>query len=263
MPVLQDYSRINEWVVYLKITKLTFFEPKVNKQLSGVRREKCNTNHADFLKRVIYQDRSRRKTDLMTNYIERIIEGDKELVVELSFKRVGQFFDPDDQSPVKSRDLSGVAQNAMVTAIIDRELKKPLHYIIRFPASQVTEEIKSDLPEAVKTYFIYRCEGARRNLRVLIKKIKYGLIFGLSFSAVLLAIGIYLYNITTDPVLADIIIGAIVIFCWVALWDPIDIFLHQYLIQKGTISICTKRVINSSIRVEKADVQPDGMPSRD
>ncbi len=200
-------------------------------------------------------------TEYMINYIERLKEADDKLVVELGFKRVDQFFDPDDPSPVKSRDLSNDALIAMITAIIDREPKKPVNYIIRFPALQVTEELESDLPGAVRTYFTYRCEGARRKLRVQLKRIKYGLIYGLSLSAVLLAIGIYLYRITTDPVLADIIIGAIVIFCWVALWDPIDIFLHQYLFQKKTIAICTKRIINSTIRVEKAGVLPDGMPA--
>ena len=93
------------------------------------------------------------------------------------------------------------------------------------------------------------------------KRMKYGLIYGLSISAVLIIILVYLYSQITDQVLADIVIGAIVIFCWVALWDPIDIFLHQYLFQKKTIAICTKRIINSTIRVEKAGVQPDGMPS--
>jgi hypothetical protein len=195
--------------------------------------------------------------------MERLKESDDELVVELSFKRVNQFFDQDDPSPVKNRDLTSDALIAMITAIIDREPKKPVRYTIRFPAHQVTDELVSDLPEAVQTYFTYRCEGARRNLRVLLKRIKYGLIYGLSLSAVLLAIGIYLYRITTDPVLADIIIGAIVIFCWVALWDPIDIFLHQYLFQKKTIAICTKRIINSTISVEKAEVLPDGMPAPD
>ena len=197
----------------------------------------------------------------MTNYIERIREGDDQLVIELSFKRVDQFFDQDDPSPVKNRDLTDDALFAMITAIIDREPKKPLQYVIRFPASQVTEEIESDLPEAVRTYFTYRCEGARRGLRVLMKRIKYGLIYGLSISAVLIIILIYLCSKIDDLVLKDIIIGAIVIFCWVALWDPIDIFLHQYLFQKKTIAISTKRIINSTIRVEKAGVQPDGMPA--
>ncbi|MEI6293399.1 MAG: hypothetical protein WCP36_06930 [Methanomicrobiales archaeon] len=199
----------------------------------------------------------------MSNYIERLKEADDQLVVELSFKRVDQFFDPDDPSPIKSRDLSDNALFAMITAIIDREPKKPVNYIIRFPASQVTDDIESGLPEAVKTYFIYRCEGAKRSLRVLLKRMKYGLIYGLSISAVLIAILVYLYSRITDQVLADIVLGAIVIFCWVALWDPIDIFLHQYLFQKKTIAICTKRIINSTIRVEKANVQPDGMPSPD
>ena len=177
----------------------------------------------------------------MTNYIEQIREEETQLVVELSFKRVDQFFDPDDPSPVKNRDLTDDALFAMITAIIDREPKKPVEYVIRFPASQVTEEIESDLPKAVRTYFSYRCEGARRKLRVLMKRMKYGLIYGLSISAVLIIILVYLYSQINDQVLADIVIGAIVIFCWVALWDPIDIFLHQYLFQKKTIAISNKK----------------------
>jgi hypothetical protein len=197
----------------------------------------------------------------MTNYIEQLKEADDQLVVKLSFKRLDQFFDPGDPSPVKNRDLADDAVFAMITAIIDREPKKPVNYLIRFPASQVTDEIESDLPEAVRTYFTYRCQGAKRKLRVLMKRIKYGLIYGLSISAVLIIILIYLFSRIDDQVLKDILVGSIIIFCWVALWDPIDIFLHQYLFQKGTIALCTKRIINSTIRVEKAVVQPDGMPA--
>ena len=228
-----------------------------------MREENAIITIVDFQKLDTGPDNNWRITNNMTNYIERFKETDDHLLVELSFKRVDQFFDQDDPSPVKCRDLSDDALFAMITAIIDREPKKPVDYIIRFPASQVTDEIESGLPEAVRTYFIYRCEGAKRRLRVLLKRMKYGLIYGLSISTVLIIILIYLYSKITDQVLADIVLGAIVIFCWVALWDPIDIFLHQYLFQKKTIAICTKRIINSTIRVEKANVQPDGMPSPD
>ena len=200
----------------------------------------------------------------MTNYIERIREEENQLVVELSFKRVDQFFDPDDPSPVKNRDLSDDALFAMITAIIDREPKKPVNYIIRFPAPQVTDEIESDLPEAVRTYFTYRCEGARRKLRVLLKTNKIWTdLWAEYFCSTAHYSAFTCIPESTDQVLADIIIGAIVIFCWVALWDPIDIFLHQYLFEKKTIAICTKRIINSTISVEKARVQPDGMPALD
>jgi hypothetical protein len=196
----------------------------------------------------------------MTNYIEQIKELDDRLVVGLSFKRVNQFLDPDDPSPISQRDLTGDAETAILYAIIDREPKKSVEYIIRFPVTEVTDEIESGLPEAVRTYFRYRCEGSRRNLRVLRKRIKYGLIIGLSISAVLILIGLSLYSQHTQDVFGELIIGAIVIFCWVALWDPIDVFLHKYLISKGTIRVATKRILSSTVRVEKAALQPDGMP---
>jgi hypothetical protein len=242
--------------------------PKLNstgctntEQLIVNRVERCNNKFRRFFKTGCLPYSGFQEKKYMSNYIERLKEADDQLVVELSFKRVDQFFDPDDPSPIKSRDLTDDALFAMITAIIDREPKKPVDYIIRFPASQVTDEIEAGLPQAVRTYFVYRCEGAKRRLRVLLKRMKYGLIYGLSISAVLIAILVYLYSRINDQVLADIVLGAIVIFCWVALWDPIDIFLHQYLFQKKTIAICTKRIINSTIRVEKAAVQADGMPS--
>jgi hypothetical protein len=196
----------------------------------------------------------------MTNYIEKIRELDDRLVVELGFKRVDQFFDPDDQSPVSQRDLSAEAEDAVLYAIVDREPKKPVEYVIRFPAPEVTEEVETGLPLAFKTYFRYRCEGAQRHLRVIRKRIKYGFLTGLAISAVLLLIGFYAFSWHTQDIWGAIIIGAIVIFCWVALWDPIDLFLHQYLISKGTIRIGLKRVVTSTVRVEKAAVRQDGMP---
>ncbi|HVP95045.1 MAG TPA: hypothetical protein VMS89_07745 [Methanoregulaceae archaeon] len=198
----------------------------------------------------------------MTNYIEQIRELDDRLVVELSFKRVDQFFDRDDPSPIGQRDLSGDAEDAVISAIIDREPTKPVEYVIRFPASEVTPEVETGLPLAFRTYFKYRCEGAKRNLRVLRKRIKYGLITGLGISAVLILIGSYAFSWHTQDVWGAIIIGAIVIFCWVALWDPIDVFLHHYLMSKGTIRLGMKRVITSTVRVEKSGIWIDGMPEK-
>jgi hypothetical protein len=196
----------------------------------------------------------------MTNYIEKIRELDEKLVVELSFKRVDQFFDSDDPSPISHRDLSGDAEDAVIYAIVDREPKKTVEYIIRFPASEVTNEVETDLPQAFHTYFRYRCEGAKRHLRVIRKRIKYGFLTGLAISTVLLLFGFYAFSWHTQDIWGAIIIGAIVIFCWVALWDPIDLFLHHYLMSKGTIRIGLKRVVTSTVRVEKAAVRPDGMP---
>jgi len=156
--------------------------------------------------------------------------------------------------------LSDDAEKAMIYSIIDRESKKPVEYIVRFPESEVTPEVEAGLPKAVKTYFTYRCEGARRDLRIILKRVKYGLIIGLGLSAVLLIFGFYLFSQHTNDVFGQVIVGSIVIFCWVALWDPIDLFLHEYLIQKGMIRIGVKRVIHSTVRVEKARVGPDGMP---
>ena len=158
------------------------------------------------------------------------------------------------------RDLSGEAEDAALYAIVDREPKKPVEYVIRFPAPEVTEEVETGLPLAFRSYFKYRCEGAKRHLRVLRKRIKYGLLVGLSISAVLILIGFSAFSWHTQDIWGAIIIGAIVIFCWVALWDPIDLFLHHYLISKGTIRIGVKRVVTSTVRVEKAAVRPDGMP---
>ena len=196
----------------------------------------------------------------MTNYIEKIRELDDRLVVELGFKRVDQFFDPGDPSPISMRDLSEEAEEAVLYAIIDREPKKPVEYVIWFPAAEVTEEVETGLPLAFRAYFRYRCESAKRHLRVIRKRIKYGFLVGLGISAVLLLIGFYAFSWHTQDVWGAIIVGAIVIFCWVALWDPIDLFLHHYIMSKGTIRIGEKRVINSTVRVEKAAVRPDGMP---
>jgi len=199
----------------------------------------------------------------MTNHFEQIRDLDDRLVVLLGFKRVDQFFDSADSSPVSMRDLSADAEEAVLYAIIDREPKKPVEYVIRFPAHEVTEEIENGLPHAFRTYFRYRCEGARRHLRVIRKRIKYGLLTGLGISAVLIIIGFYAFSWHTQDIWGAIIIGAIVIFCWVALWDPIDLFLHHYIMSRGTIRIGLKRVVTATVRVEKAAVGPDGMPEMD
>ena len=89
-------------------------------------------------------DTNQRITDYMTNYIERLKEGEDQLVVELSFKRIDQFFDPGDQSPVRNRDLTDAALFAMITAIIDREPKKSvrIHYQVSCSAGNGRDRIR-------------------------------------------------------------------------------------------------------------------------
>jgi len=192
----------------------------------------------------------------MTTHTEQISELEDRLIVELGYKRVEQFFYPANLSIISQRDLSDDAEKALIYSIIDRESRKPVEYVVRFPAPEVTSEVETGLPEAVKTYFTYRCQGARRDLRILLKRIKYGRIIGLIILAVLVVIGFYLFSLHVD----DIFGGTIIIFCWVVLWDPIDLFHHQYLIQKGIIRIELKRIIHGTVRVEPAPVRLDGMP---
>ena len=89
----------------------------------------------------------------MTNHIERIRESDDRLVVESDYKRVAEFLDEGDPSPVRQRDLTDDAEKALLYSIIDRESKKPVEYVIRFPVPEVTPEVEAGLPEAVKTSF--------------------------------------------------------------------------------------------------------------
>ena len=78
----------------------------------------------------------------------------------------------------------------------------------------------------------------------------------------LLIVGSYLFFQHTNDVFGQVIVGSIVIFCWVALWDPIDLFLHQYIIQKGIVRIGEKRIVNCTVKVQKARTGPDGMPEQ-
>src|SRR5512136_1120799 len=121
----------------------------------------------------------------MKNYFEKITEQDNQLVVDLIFKYSDQFFDPGDPSPVSKRELSDLAEKSMTDAIYDRAPKKPVLYRIGFSEESSIADVERDLPEAVHNYFLYRIDGAQRDLRISRLNIKYGLVYGIILIAIL------------------------------------------------------------------------------
>ena len=78
----------------------------------------------------------------------------------LSYKRLEQFFDADPAS--SARGIGMIQEKAFVYSIIDRESKKPVEYILPVPRRRGDfRKFSPGFPEAVKTYFKHRCEGAR------------------------------------------------------------------------------------------------------
>jgi len=195
----------------------------------------------------------------MKNYIEMISEQDNQLVVDLIFKYPNQFFDPGDPSPLSKRELSNEAEKAITDAIYDRSPKTPVLYRIGFSEVSAITDLEKDLPKAVNNYFLHRIDGAMRDLRISRLTIKYGLIYGAVFITVLSFLGIIFLSNVKDFSTRTFISGIIAIACWVAIWGPVDVYLHKYLFDKSYIRTC-RRVLDSTVRVEQVIAGPDGAP---
>ncbi len=106
----------------------------------------------------------------------------------------------------------------MTDAIYDRAPKKTVLYRIGFSEESAIVDLEKYLPEAVNNYFLHRVDGAERDLRTSRLTIKYGLIYGAIFIAVMSFLGIIFLSNIGDFSIRTYFSGIIAIACWVAIW---------------------------------------------
>lgn len=162
------------------------------------------------------------QTDLSDSY--RTWEGRP--LVELKAQNIRQLFSPLDPSPFRQKDLADEVEEYIRDGVRDLGARKTPEIRFYLPEEEAKTYAKP-LEEACRNHFSYLERLARRELEEKMAQGRNALLLGggVLFTAVALAesaAGLW------DHTLAAIAREGLYIGGWVAMWEPIQIFLYDW-----------------------------------
>lgn len=149
-------------------------------------------------------------------------------LIEIELRQVSQLFNTLDPSPFRDSDLDREAEEYIVDGAMDLPKKAPIEIVIYLPSDQLSQVSAVDISRAVKNYFAMRVREASSELHEKFKTGRLSLLIGLLILSACFLIGLFLYHSFKEGPFAEIVRESFVIFGWVAIWKPSEIFLYEW-----------------------------------
>jgi len=162
-------------------------------------------------------------------------QGGKHLV-EIELKSLMQIFNSFDPAPFNEKELDENAEVYIYNSVAEFPLKTPLELMIHLPPTEIGQETGEILKKAIKNHFSYRSLLTDIELRRVLERGRRNLAIGVVFLFLcLLVIG--LLSTVEGGLLKTMLSEGLTIIGWVAMWEPVNVFLYGWwpLIQKKNI----------------------------
>jgi hypothetical protein len=148
--------------------------------------------------------------------------------IELKLRKVSQLFDTLDPSPFRQSDLDSKAEEYIVDWAWELPKSAPIEIVIHLPSDEFSRASVPDIASAIKGYFRIRSDAKSREMRELFKTGRLSLVVALLvLSACLLVAWLIKIHLKEGP-FSEIIQESFIIFGWVAIWHPSNIFLYSW-----------------------------------
>ncbi|MCC7411674.1 MAG: hypothetical protein IT495_08585 [Gammaproteobacteria bacterium] len=144
-------------------------------------------------------------------------------LIEIKLRELRQLFNSLDPAPFHEKDLDEDAEYYIVEALREIGLNRPAKLVVYLPASLIDSDDVRTLPIAMRNYFAYRADRARRDLRHVLGEGGIALAVGLAFLFACLTLR-RLVGEAGSGILAE----GLLIIGWVAMWRPLQIFLYDW-----------------------------------
>jgi hypothetical protein len=149
------------------------------------------------------------------------------LVIELELNSPKQLFDSFDPAPFHEKELDPDAEEYIYNAVDEFPLKKPLEIMIYLPPAEISEEIDDNLKKAIKNHFSYKKLLTEIELRRLLYRGRRNFLIALIFLFLCL-LTIRLLSTFEESLMKTLFSEGLLIIGWVAMWEPIHIFLYGW-----------------------------------
>ena len=148
--------------------------------------------------------------------------------IEIKLNHASQLFHKLDPSPFRASELASDVEDYVVDCALELPSKSPIEIVVHLPADEFTRASASDMRSAIRNHFELRNRANSRELRELFKTGRLSLVAGLAVLSVCLFMSWLLIERTEEGPLIDILSEGFVIFGWVAIWKPSEIFLYAW-----------------------------------
>jgi hypothetical protein len=149
------------------------------------------------------------------------------IVIELKLNSLMQLFDSFDPAPFHEKELDPDAEEYIYNAVDEFPLKKPIELMIYLPPSEVSKENDINLKKAIRNHFSYKKLLTDIDLRRLLQRGRRNLIIALFFLFLCL-LTIRLLSTFEESLLNTLFSEGLLIIGWVAMWEPVYIFLYGW-----------------------------------
>jgi len=146
--------------------------------------------------------------------------------ISLKLRELNQLFNSMDPSPFIDRDLDHDAEEFIVSSAREAHGSRSFELVVHLgtaPDSQRAAEVE----DAVQHYFTVRAELKRREFRLLLRRGHSVLAIGLLFLTTCLILSGMAAKVSPSAV-GEILHEGLIIFGWVAMWKPLEIFLYGW-----------------------------------
>ncbi|MDG0818138.1 hypothetical protein [Bdellovibrio svalbardensis] len=148
-------------------------------------------------------------------------------VIEIHIKEVPQLFDSRDPAPFHERDLDSSFANYLI-ACAEESKTRSKYFRIQIDIDERHPTIDEEkISAAIHSYFKYQIELKRLEFTRTMRMARLFLLFGLIILFLCLSIAQILQNIESDFIKTSLREG-VVIFGWVSLWKPLEVFLFDW-----------------------------------
>lgn len=148
--------------------------------------------------------------------------------IEIELRQAAQLFNTMDPSPFRESDLADEAEDYIVDQAADLPKSASIEVVIYLPRSELGKAAAMDMAGAVRNYFRMRVRGASAELRDLFKTGRLALLVGFLVLSTCLVIGFFFTDYFEDSAISNIMRESFLIFGWVAIWKPSEIFLYAW-----------------------------------
>lgn len=171
------------------------------------------------------------------------------LLIEIELKSLMQIFNSFDPAPFHEKELDANAEIYIYNSVAEFPLKKPLELMIHLPSSEIDTETEETLKKAIQNHFSYRVLLANFEIRRILQRGRRNMAIGFAFLFLCLLVTGLLSNLKEGLIKTTFSEG-LTIIGWVALWEPVNVFLFGWwpLVQKRNIY---KKILGMNVRVRR------------
>jgi hypothetical protein len=175
---------------------------------------------------------------------------DGRVLIQMKLSSVLQLFNSFDPAPFHEKELDNNAENYIVDAVKDFPPKTRFKIVIYLPEVIIGTKEALRIPEAIRSHFEYNSLMQKRKFRERFIYGEFALIVGLSFLAIATIASLAIDAYSSSLPVAHLIANALEVTGWVAMWEPVTVFLFQLW------PIVKQRKIYEKISRMEIDIHP-------